>query len=522
MVTRKNNIPAGYTALSRNGSILLLPDALFKALADDKEIETRIADEKEFSSAPVPFVRTEPEPAIPGELDCIRLNTDDDLADATALVKRTLKKAKFPLDGATADFSQNLFIALSMYLAYTELKNRTLVTVYDYICERGWDNEQQILYSITQKSHTVAFQQRTAARWFEVFLHNLSLISTETAAVLIKRCRHHWKAALTGKVFKKKTRPRCQTQIFNQDAIAKAFSTLASVKEDRRGGADGVLTNAKVNDGFRSIPDPVKAAAKLMEAKSRFENLIEPIDRLQTDLALCGAMKSSDFRITPVLLLGDPGIGKTFLAMQLAEALGVDMEKISAGGAQGGFQLSGSHNSWTGARPGAIFTLLAEGKSSSPVIVIDEIDKIRDAQYPVMPVLLDLFEPDTARTFKDEFLEVKFDASRIIYIMTANSLDGVPEPLLSRVEVFNVPRPEPEQRMRIIQHVMVHLCQKTGRQIELAVDACESLAERKDIDLRKTTRLVREAFTKAMLARKDVAMVTMPKHEGRGSIGFVR
>lgn len=125
-------------------------------------------------------------------------------------------------------------------------------------------------------------------------------------------------------------------------------------------------------------------------------------------------MDPKRFRITPTLLLGDPGIGKTFLASELAKGLGGSTEKISAGGMQGGFQLTGSHSIFTSAKYGQVFKALAEGKTTSPVFVIDEVDKFGlDERYPILPVLLDLFEHDTACCFKDEFLEMNFDASRI-------------------------------------------------------------------------------------------------------------
>ena len=243
-------------------------------------------------------------------------------------------------------------------------------------------------------------------------------------------------------------------------------------------------------------------------------------------------MEPGKFRITPILLLGEPGIGKTFLAMMLANGLGGSMEKISAGSAQGGFQLTGSHSSWNGAKHGQVFKALAEGKTASPVFVIDEVDKIgADDRYPVLPVLLDLFEPDTACCFKDEFFEIEFDASRIIYILTANSLDNAPEALRSRVEIYNVPRPEPAQRLRIIQEETKKLREATGKKIRLDKTTTQRLADLTEIDLRKTTRIVREAFTKAIIENSGVARLIMPNdnlphHKGakaayhRSEIGF--
>jgi ATP-dependent Lon protease len=259
------------------------------------------------------------------------------------------------------------------------------------------------------------------------------------------------------------------------------------------------------------VPDACKASAKLEEAKARFENLVEPIASLQRDLVLAAAMDPDEFRITPILLLGDPGIGKTYLATQLAEALGVATDKISAGGAQGGFQLTGSHTSWMGSRPGSIVALLAEDKSASPVMVIDEVDKIgASVQYPVLPVLLDLLDTNTAKKFKDQFFDMEFDASRVIFILTANSLDGVPPALLSRVEVFHVPRPERAQRLRIIRETNADLCIKTKRQITMDEGTCEVLASRMDLDIRKLVRLVREAFAKAMQFDQTLVELVLP------------
>lgn len=127
-----------------------------------------------------------------------------------------------------------------------------------------------------------------------------------------------------------------------------------------------------------------------------------------------------------------------------------------------------------------------------------------------MPVLLDLFEPDTARCFKDEFFEMEFDASRIIYILTANSLDKVPEALHSRVEIFDVPRPEPAQRLRIIQAEAKQLREATGKNIKLDKVSTQQLAGLIEIDLRKTTRIVKEAFAKALIDNTRVAKLIMP------------
>lgn len=454
-------------------------------------------------------------------LNCIRAGTEHDLADAGALAERVLAKTKKMMDRVTYELSKELFTAVALYVVYNEAKP-TFKEVADFLVDPTWDSEKQML--VYFRHCDKSFQQKEAAHWIAGFVKKMDRLPDVQTVSLVKRCHAQWTLALGlgGEAAKRNAKPRSSILVFNPETVGKALTTLSYFKDEKKLGADLVLESAQVNGGYRSVPNAKKAVEKLEVAKSVFENLVEPISRLQIDLSLSGAMKPADFRVTPILLLGDPGIGKTFLATQLAKALGVNMEKMSAGGAQGGFQLTGSHSSWQSARPGLLSTLLATGKSAAPVVVIDEVDKIHDAQYPVLPVLLDLLEPDTGRCFKDEFFEMSFDASRIVFVMTANSLDDVPTPLLSRVEVFDVARPQPAQRLRIIQETMKHLCLETKKQIELDIETGEILAERVDLDLRKTTRMVREAFTRAMNSDETVAKLIVPKCEYRLAVGFGR
>lgn len=524
MVTQNNNthIENGFVMTPADGWRILVPKDVHEEIISNRakaEAGAKTEKQRQRPDASSKSVESPPNTATAssGELDSIRVGTNEDLADAHALASKILKQAKTPLDSATAAFSKDLFIAVLLYVAYTE-KTRTIKVVLDFIVDTCWDSAGQMLNAL--RNAEPAFLQKDTRAWHSDFKRKIRVISSSREESLVNRCHAHWQAALTGTVTKKSVKPRAGIQVFNTDATDKAIEAMGDISNDRKAGGDRALENARMNDGFRAVADTVRAGVRLEKAKSQFENLIEPIDRLQMDLALAGAMPTEDFRITPILLLGDPGIGKTFLAMQLADALGVGMDKISAGNTQGGFQLTGSHSSWTGARPGALFVLLAESKFATPVVVIDEVDKIQDSRFPVLPVLLDLFEPNTSERFKDEFFGMEFDASRIIFVLTANSLDGVPAPLLSRVETFNIPRPEPEQRLRIIKREMEQLRSKTKYRIELDECSSEILAMRTDIDLRKTARLVREAFTKAMRSGDGVARLLVPKLEGRRPIGF--
>ena len=450
------------------------------------------------------------------DLACIRIGTSYAFDDAVALASRTLAKARASMDEVSLVFSNDLFIAVAMQVSVDE-PSGMFKDMLDFIVDPEWDSALQMVHTFS--NNRPIFTGSSAEAWLDCFEKKLNRMDSGRADMLVKQSYVHWRAALDAPavVTKRKLKPRASVQVFKPESLEDAMFLLNTIKQEKKNGCEFILRAAQINDGYRLIPNAKKGVAKLQEAKGNFENLIEPINRLQTGLVLASCMKPQDFHLAPILLLGEPGIGKTFLATQLAKSLDVPMEKISAGGAQGGFQLTGSHSTWTAARPGALISLLATGKYASPVVVIDEVDKIRDSHYPVLPVLLDLLEPGTGSNFKDEFFEMQFDASKVIFVLTANSLAGVPASLLSRCEVFNVPRPEPKQRLRIIKDVAEKLRMKTGKQIALDKGSSEQLAERVDIDLRRVTFLVEDAFAKAIQSGETVACLWVPKRSNRDS-----
>ncbi|BCM06456.1 AAA family ATPase [Ralstonia pseudosolanacearum] len=313
---------------------------------------------------------------------------------------------------------------------------------------------------------------------------------------------------------------RRHIQIFEPEALAQANSDLLADRDQRR-YAQSLLERAGTNGGYRALPRTRSALKELEAAQSLFGNLSQPIQKLRVDFTLASAMRTRDFRVRPILLTGEPGVGKTHFALKLAEILGVPMRKWSAASTQASFQLTGGDTAWHHARPGMILEMLASGKSATPILILDEVDKIgSDGRYPVTPVLLDLLEPATATAFQDTYFRLAFDASRIIYVLTANDLDAVPAPLLSRVEVFDIPAPEPEQRLRLILAEARRLRRAIGKRIELDISAAEALSERSDVDLRATHRLVQDAFAIAMASGKNIAVPKVPRRVARLAIGF--
>jgi ATP-dependent Lon protease len=171
-------------------------------------------------------------------------------------------------------------------------------------------------------------------------------------------------------------------------------------------------------------------------------NFADVLDDVKRQLALCQDSRDA-LEITPTLLLGPPGIGKTHFARRLSMLLGTGMGFVSMSSLTAGWVLSGASSQWKGSRPGKVFETLVDGQYANPVMVVDEIDKASaEHAYDPLGALYSLLEIDTACSFTDEFAEVPIDASQVIWIATANDERAIPEPILNRMNVYEVEAPD--------------------------------------------------------------------------------
>ena len=220
-----------------------------------------------------------------------------------------------------------------------------------------------------------------------------------------------------------------------------------------------------------------------------------------------------------ICLVGPPGVGKTSIAYSIARALNRKMARLSLGGVHDEADVRGHRKTYVGAMPGRIMTALTQAGSSNALLLLDEIDKMgSDYRGDPSAALLEVLDSEQNSAYRDNYLEIPFDLSDVMFIATANTLDTIPRPLLDRMEVIELGSYTDEEKLMIARnHLLPKQMAKHGlkkTQLRLTDDAIREMIScyTRESGVRKLERCIAELCRKAdmeLLSNESVKRVTI-------------
>lgn len=226
-----------------------------------------------------------------------------------------------------------------------------------------------------------------------------------------------------------------------------------------------------------------------------------------------------DFKSPIICLYGPPGVGKTSLGKSIARAMKRQYVRVSLGGLHDEAEIRGHRKTYIGAMPGRIIKSLIKAKSSNPVFILDEIDKVSQANFNGDPsaALLEVLDPEQNNTFHDNFLDIDYDLSKVMFIATANNIGNIPAPLLDRMELIEVSGYLTEEKIEIAKrHLVPKELENLGmekKELKISKGALEKIIESytRESGVRELDKKINKLFRKITLeyAKND----TLPDHE---------
>ena len=244
-----------------------------------------------------------------------------------------------------------------------------------------------------------------------------------------------------------------------EDIKERLYKELGKLAKTPFGAAEGTVIRTYL-DTCLEFPFGIKSSDSISvdEARRILNEDHDGLDKVKERILEFVAVKqfSPDVKNQIICLVGPPGVGKTSVAASIARALGRKYARVSLGGMHDEAEIRGHRKTYVGAMPGRIVTALINAKVENPVIVLDEIDKMSsNFRGDPTSALLEVLDPEQNKSFRDNFLEIPIDLSDTLFIATANSYDGIPAPLLDRMEIIELTTYTDSEKLSIAKNHLV-------------------------------------------------------------------
>ena len=315
---------------------------------------------------------------------------------------------------------------------------------------------------------------------------------------------------------------KIETVALSKEAREKAEAELKKLKQMPPMSAEGTVVRNYL-DWLTGLPWNKKTRVKkdLNAAEAILDADHYGLDKVKERILefLAVQARSSELKGPILCLVGPPGVGKTSLGRSVAKATGREFIRIALGGVRDEAEIRGHRRTYIGSMPGKIIQSLKKAKSSNPLILLDEIDKMsNDFRGDPASAMLEVLDPEQNSTFMDHYLEVEYDLSKVLFLTTSNSYN-IPGPLLDRMEIIPLSGYTEEEKLEIAKrHLLTKVIKAHGLrkgEFEVTEDALKDVVRYYTREAgvrsleRELAKLARKAVTKIVKKDADSIKVTV-------------